>query len=109
VGDLLQHSQDVREALGQTPIDDDVALAVALDFYLDVFSQAVTAAGAGAVVVRVGSETWTAGEGEVVATLTADRLPLLRAFGGRLGAEEIRALAWTGDADAVLSFVDAYA
>jgi hypothetical protein len=73
-----------------------------------VFSQALTAAGAGAVAVHVPDETWTAGAGEVVATLTADRLPLLRGFGGRLGAAEVRALGWTGDVDAVLPFVDAY-
>ena len=108
VGDLLQHSQDVREALGTDPLDDDLALAVALDFYIDAFSRALVRNRAGAVVVRVGEEAWTAGTGEVVAAVTADRLPLLRSFGGRRPDDEVRALDWTGDVDAVLPFVNAY-
>jgi uncharacterized protein (TIGR03083 family) len=108
VGDLLQHSQDVREALGRDRIDDDLALAVALDFYVDHFSQALTAAGLGSVVVRVGDEGWTAGSGAVVATVDADRFGLLRAFGGRRRDAEVRALRWTGDVDRVLPFVSAY-
>jgi uncharacterized protein (TIGR03083 family) len=108
VGDLLQHSQDVREAVGRNPVDDDLALAVALDFYVDHFSQAVVGGGAGAVVVRGGDESWTAGTGEVVATVTAGRFELLRAFGGRRTEAEVRALGWTGDVDRVLPFVSAY-
>jgi uncharacterized protein (TIGR03083 family) len=108
VGDLLQHSQDVREALGRPPLDDDPALTVALDFYVDVFSQALAGAGAGAVEVRVGEEVWMAGAGEVVAKVTGGRLPLLRAFGGRSTDEEVRALGWSGDVERVLPFVDAY-
>jgi uncharacterized protein (TIGR03083 family) len=109
VGDLLQHSQDVREALGREDLADDVALAVALDFYLDEFSQALAANGVGAVVVRVGDDSWTAGAGDVVATVSASRLPLLRAFGGRLPTGSVRGLAWTGDVDRALPFVNAYA
>jgi uncharacterized protein (TIGR03083 family) len=109
VGDLLQHSQDVREALGREDLAEDEALAVALDFYLDAFSRALSANGAGAVVVRVGNESWTAGAGEVAATVRAERLPLLRAFGGRLPEDAVRALAWTGDVDRALPAVNAYA
>jgi uncharacterized protein (TIGR03083 family) len=105
VGDLLQHSQDVREALRRPSLDDDLALAVALDFYLDVFSQALVGRGLGAVVVRAGEESWTVGRGDVVATVGADRLPLFRAFGGRTSPD---GLAWTGDVDRVRSAVDAY-
>jgi uncharacterized protein (TIGR03083 family) len=108
VGDLLQHSQDVREALGRGDVDDDLALAVALDFYVDFFSQTLVRAAVGAVVVRVGDEAWTAGTGKVVATVTAERLPLLRAFGGRLGEGEVWALDWDGDVDRVLPLVNAY-
>ena len=109
VGDLLQHSCDVREALDEPPVDDDLALAVALDFYVDSFSQGLTAAVVGAVEVRVGDEAWTAGSGEVVATVTAERLPLLRAFGGRVGDDDVRAFGWSGDVESVLPFVNAYA
>jgi uncharacterized protein (TIGR03083 family) len=109
VGDLLQHSQDVREALGREDVEDDLALAVALDFYVDAFSKALAGNGAGAVVVRVGQEAWTAGTGDVVATVAAGRLPLFRAFAGRIEADRVRSFDWTGDIDAVLPFVNAYA
>jgi uncharacterized protein (TIGR03083 family) len=108
VGDLLQHTQDVRAALGRGPIADDEALAVALDFYVDHFSQALVASGAGAVEVRTGDEAWTAGAGAVVASVEADRLELFRAFGGRRAEAGVRALSWTGDVDRVLPFVSAY-
>lgn len=45
---------------------------------------------------------------EVVATVTAERLPLLRAFGGRVGDDDVRAFGWSGAVDAVLPFVDAH-
>jgi uncharacterized protein (TIGR03083 family) len=108
VGDLLQHSQDVREALGLEPIGDDLALVVALDFYVDHFSQALVAGDAGAVVVRVEDESWTAGAGDVVATVADRRLELFRAFGGRRTEAEVRALGWTGDVERVLPLVSAY-
>jgi uncharacterized protein (TIGR03083 family) len=108
VGDLLQHSQDVREALGRDDVDDDLALAVALDFYVDFFSQALATDAVGAVVVRVDDESWTAGHGRVLAEVTAERLPLLRAFGGRLSEADVRAFDWKGDVDWALPFVNAY-
>ena len=108
VGDLLQHTQDVRSALDREPIADDEALAVALDFYVDHFSQALVAAGAGAVEVRTGDESWTAGAGTVVATVEAARLELFRAFGGRRSESGLRTLSWTGDVDRVLPYVSAY-
>ena len=108
VGDLLQHSQDVREALGWNDVDDDLALAVALDFYIDLFSSALDDAAVGSVTVTVADESWTAGPGEVVATVRADRLPLLRAFGGRASEAEVRRLGWSGDVDRVLPFLNAY-
>jgi len=108
VGDLLQHTQDVRSALGLDPIADDEALAVALDFYVDHFSQALAASGAGAVEVRTGDEAWTAGAGAVVATVEAGRLDLFRSLGGRRSEAGVRALSWTGDVDRVLPHVSAY-
>ena len=108
VGDLLQHTQDVRSALGREPIADDEALAVALDFYVDHFSQALVASGGGAVEVRTGDESWTAGAGAIVATVEAGRLELFRAFGGRRSDAGVRALSWTGDVQRVLPHVSAY-
>lgn len=109
VGDLLHHIQDIHEAIGIDPVPDDEALAVALDFYLDNFSQSLDAAAIGSVVVQVGDESWTCGAGPQIATLRGQRFDLFRSFGGRRTDAEIRELDWSGDADRVLPFVSAYA
>ncbi len=60
LGDLLQHAQDVRSALGLERLAEADALAVALDHYLDTFHLALVAVGVGSVDVRVADEAWTA-------------------------------------------------
>jgi len=108
VGDLLQHAADVRHALGLARPDDDLSLAVALDFYLISFEETLAEAGVGSVAVEVGDEAWTLGPGATVASLRAERFELFRALGGRRSAAQIRALAWRGDADAVVPLVSRY-
>jgi uncharacterized protein (TIGR03083 family) len=108
VGDLLQHVLDVHDAMGrQWPVDDE-ALTVALDFYLDVFHCALTAAGVGSVAVRADEFECTVGSGPIVASLTTSRVTLLRCLGGRSNDGEMRGLQWTGDVERVLGFVSAY-
>ncbi|MDQ6697105.1 MAG: maleylpyruvate isomerase N-terminal domain-containing protein [Actinomycetota bacterium] len=109
VGDLVQHMADIDHALGQSRIPDaDEALAVALDFYVDAFHEALVGAKVGSVIVRVADEEWVVGGGPAVATLTATRFEAFRCFGGRRSEQQIRALDWTGDLDAVLGSVSAY-
>jgi uncharacterized protein (TIGR03083 family) len=108
VGDLLQHAADVRHALGLPRPDDDLSLAVGLDFYLISFDETLTAAGCGAVEITVAPETWTLGGGAPIASITGDRFELFRSLGGRRSASQIRALAWRGDADAVVPLLSRY-
>ena len=108
VGDLLQHAADVRHALGKSRPDDDLSLAVALDFYLMSFEESLAEAGVGAVEVAVGTESWTLGPGAPVAELRAERFELFRALGGRRSAARIRALRWRGDAEVVAPLVSRY-
>jgi uncharacterized protein (TIGR03083 family) len=108
VADLLQHVADVAHALERpAPVDDD-ALPVALDFYLISFERGLREANVGAVAVAVGQERWTLGEGDVVASVSADRFELFRSLGGRRSAAQIRALRWDGDLEAVFSAVSRY-
>jgi hypothetical protein len=108
VADLLQHSGDVRHALGRQPPPDNEALAVALDFYLISFEQALRRSKLGSVAITVESEKWTLGEGATIATMEAPRYELFRALGGRRSQSQIRALVWTGDVSAVLPVVSRY-
>jgi uncharacterized protein (TIGR03083 family) len=108
IGDLLHHVADVRHALDLPRPADDEALAVALDFYLVAFEQALAQRGIGAVEVRVASERWVLGVGAVVASVTAERYELFRSLGGRRNEAQVRALHWEGDIEAVLPVVSQY-
>jgi uncharacterized protein (TIGR03083 family) len=108
LGDLLQHAADVRHALGMPRPDDDLSLAVGLDFYLISFEESLVEAGIGAVEIAVGDESWTLGPAPPVASLRAERFELFRALGGRRTAAQIRALTWRGDVDSVVPLVSRY-
>lgn len=88
--------------------DDDPALVVALDFYLDAFHETLVAESIGAVDVDASGEPWHLGTGPTIATLSAGRFELFRALGGRRTLSQIRTLAWTGAVDAVAPHVSAY-
>jgi uncharacterized protein (TIGR03083 family) len=109
VGDLVQHVADVDHALGRPRLaDEDEALVVGLDFYLDSFHETLTEAAAGRITVTVDDETFEVGSGPPVATLTAGRFELFRALGGRRSEQQIRRLQWTGDIDAIVGLVSRY-
>lgn len=108
IGDLVQHSQDIRSALELGRIADEETLVVALDFYLDCFHRAVLEADAGALLVHVGDVEWHLGTGPVTATLSTTAFELLRSIGGRRSAAQIRSLSWTGEVERLLPLVSAY-
>jgi uncharacterized protein (TIGR03083 family) len=108
LADLLQHVIDVRAALEMAWMPADQHLAVALDFYLTSFDEALAAAGAGAVDVRAGDERWRLGDGDAIASVSASRFELFRALGGRRTRQEIRSLGWDGHVDAVVDMVSRY-
>jgi len=108
LGDLLQHVGDVHTAVGRCPARDDIAVAVALDFYLGSFEETLAENDLGAVDVRVGDDHWRLGPAPVRATLTAERYELFRSLGGRRTLDEIRALQWSGDEEAIVGLVSRY-
>jgi uncharacterized protein (TIGR03083 family) len=109
LGDLVQHVADVHHALGRPRRpDDDEALVVATDFYLDSFHRSLLDAAVGTVVAVVDAERWELGAGKVVAEVRAGRFELFRALGGRRSAAQIRSLAWIGDVDRVAELVSRY-
>ena len=108
VGDLVQHVADVHAALGLPQrSDDDLALVVALDFYLDALHEALVEAEVGASLDIAGEE-WRLGTGPPVATLRTGRFEALRAIGGRRSLHQLRAMAWTGDSEVLLPRISRY-
>lgn len=108
VGDLLLHLIDVQHALELPVRRNEPAVVVSLDFYVSSFEEALEGVGVGAVEITAGHDTWTVGFGDVVARIRGDAFDLLRALGGRRTEDQIRAMDWEGDIDAVLSVVSRY-
>jgi len=108
LADLLQHVADVEAALGRPPARDDLALEVALDFYLGSFEETLVEENLGALQVQVGDESWILGRGDVVASVAARRYELFRALGGRRTRTEIAGLGWSGAAEPFLGRVSRY-
>lgn len=111
LGDLLQHVGDVRSAVGATAARDDLALTVALDFYLASLEETLVSEGVGAVEVVAGEpdgdrERFVLGDGDVVVAVRGSRWELFRSLGGRRTRVEVRALDWSGDAADIERVVD---
>lgn len=107
IGDLLQHTQDINQALGRERIRDDDALIAALDFYLDSFHETLRQEGLG-VSVGLPDQTWSLGASAPCATVEGERFEIFRALGGRRSERQVRALPWSGDVDAVMPYVSRY-
>jgi uncharacterized protein (TIGR03083 family) len=101
--DLLVHLHDAQAALGRGPYADPLALDVALDHYTDYLHQRFVEAGWGSVRVEAGGDTWTLGDGPVVAAVSGAAYDVLRSLCARRSAAQIRRLSWTGDVDGFLA------
>lgn len=100
--DITLHDDDLREALG-LPAGDLPAHRSVLTGMVGVAGGRITGAGLPALRLVAGEQSWTAGEGEPGATLTAPgRGELGRVLGARRTPEQVRALAWEGDPEPYL-------
>ncbi len=108
VGDLLVHLQDVRQALGLAPNGDELTVRVALDFYLEAWSECLTEDSTGSITITADGERSSVGSGDAFATLTAAPFEILRACSGRRSAEQIAAFTWTGDARRAMATISRY-
>lgn len=91
--DLTTHEHDVRLALDQPGARDDGVLDVALGFVMANLGPLAPQP----LRVEADHLSWTLGDGEPVATLTADRFELMRAFSGRRSPAQVKAMGWRGD------------
>jgi hypothetical protein len=98
--DVLSHEHDIRTALGRPGARDVDAVAIGLDFLLPRF---VEAAGAAGVSVRVEVDGGgTVGSEDAATSVSASAFELMRALTGRRSIDQVRALVWEGDPEAVL-------
>lgn len=108
VADLVTHLADVRQALGRgaDPRDPE-AVAVSLDHYLQFLHEQLVAVAWGVVEIRTGGEVRSVGgpAGPPRALLEAQPFDALRSFSARRSAAQVRSLAWTGDGDGLVAFL----
>ncbi|MCA1833685.1 MAG: maleylpyruvate isomerase family mycothiol-dependent enzyme [Actinomycetota bacterium] len=95
--DLGVHHHDLRGALGAPGDRESLATGLSLRSYVETMRMRTAAMGLPVLRIVAGSRSWTTGEGEPVATLTADPFELARAAAGRRSPDQLRSLAWDGD------------
>ena len=102
VTDIGQHLQDLQGALGTTEHRDALATGLSLRSYVEAMRLRSAHDKLPAFRLRAGSREWVIGEGEPVATVTADPFELARAASGRRSPEQIRGYDWEGDPEPFL-------
>jgi uncharacterized protein (TIGR03083 family) len=99
--DSVTHEQDLRGALA-APGGRDGALDIALGWATTAWAEQEGAAGG--LRLRADAVEVTLGDGDVVATLSAEPFEALRALTGRRSLDQVRALQWDGDPEPWLRF-----
>jgi uncharacterized protein (TIGR03083 family) len=101
--DVWSHEQDIRGALGRPGGTDGPEVAWLADTMCRGIAERLGADGrTGAVQVVGESGEWIIGDGEPVATVRARDAELVRALVGRRSRNQMLALDWDGDPEAVV-------
>lgn len=95
--DLSVHHHDLRGALDIPGDRDSPATGLGLRSYVEAMRFRAANDGLPPMLIRAGSREWLIGQGEPVATVTADPFELSRAASGRRSWEQILAYDWQGD------------
>jgi uncharacterized protein (TIGR03083 family) len=97
VMDAFTHELDLRYALGVGPPAEHAAFAVAFEVLANGFSASVIHHDLPGLRLSTGETSWSVGDSEPIATVTADRYDLYRSLAGRRTPEQITALGWDRD------------
>jgi uncharacterized protein (TIGR03083 family) len=103
--DLSVHHHDLRGAIGEPGERDSLATGLSLRSYVEGMRFRSTMNKLPAFRIIAGERAWTVGEGEPVATVTADPFELARAVSGRRSPDQVRAFGWNGDPE---PFIDLF-
>lgn len=105
VHDALTHEADLREAFGLGPLPADVVGAALKNIAKPVVARV---AGDGALVVRAGEQEFRGGAGDDPTTLQVDPYELYRGLISRRSRAQMRAWAWSGDAERYVDALPAF-
>lgn len=98
IGDCYAHEQDIRGVTGRSGAQEAPALSVSLELQISLLGRRLDDAGLPALRLKAGGGEWTAGHGEVGATVVApSTFELLRSLHGRRSRAQVAALGWDGD------------
>lgn len=106
--DLGVHQQDIYGALGITEDRDNPLIRVATAGYIASMGFRLAPAGIPPLEVRAGDSVRQTHEGEVGATVSADRFEMFRALSGRRNPDQIRAFDWDGDPEPYIRYIYPY-
>lgn len=107
VGDVWNHEQDVRGAVGIEGGRDPVAEQLAIGGYAPERGRQITDAGLAALRLRGGVDEWVLGDGEPDATVTEEPYELARMLWMRRTPAQVRAYRWDGDPDPYVALLTA--
>lgn len=102
VTDLAVHHHDLRGAIEQPGDRDSLATGLSLRSYVEGMRMRARIEQLPPFRIVAGARSWTIGEGDPVATVSADPFELARAASGRRSREQVRACDWDGDPEPVL-------
>jgi uncharacterized protein (TIGR03083 family) len=97
VGDVWNHEQDVRGAVGIEGGRDPIVEQLAVAGYAPERGGQIAEAGLAALRLRAGVDEWILGEGAPGATVTEEPYELARMLWMRRTPEQVRAYRWDGD------------
>lgn len=106
--DLAVHHHDLRGAIGTPGDRDSLATGLSLRSYVEGMRFRALIEGLPTFTINAGSRQWQVGEGDPIATVTADPFELARAASGRRSPEQVRAYAWKGDPGPLLTYFYPY-
>ena len=106
--DAAVHQQDIFGALGIERARESAPIKIGLSGYIATMGLRLEADGIPPLEFDLGDKSYTAGEGEPGATVSASRFELFRAMSGRRNPEQVRGYGWDGDPERYIGYFYPY-
>ncbi len=106
--DATVHQQDIFGALEIERARDSAPIKVGLSGYIATMGWRLAPAGIAPLRFDLGEKSYTAGDGEPGATVTAARFELFRAMSGRRSPQQIADFDWDGDPEPYIPYFYPY-